>query len=86
MAVFLITSEKENSELGKVIAQKFPDSHLKVSGSVWFVVAEKLTRELAEELGILGGGQGRAIVVMVENWSGWQNKSIWEWLKLKARS
>jgi hypothetical protein len=51
MAIFVVINEEENIPLGNQIALKYPDEHLAISERLWLISAEKLTKQLAEDLG-----------------------------------
>jgi hypothetical protein len=51
MAIFVVINEEENIPLGNQKALKYPDEHLAISERLWLISAEKLTKQLAEDLG-----------------------------------
>ncbi len=83
MPVFLIVSDAENPVLEEKIKNSYPKDHFLLSHNHWLVDAEETTEEVADKLGIRGGGAGRAIVFGVGSHSGFHRKSVWEWLKLE---
>ena len=78
-------SEVANEKLGITIGQVYPGSFYKITVDQWVIVADKLTKEIADSLNITGGGQGRAVVFKIETYFGWHDKALWEWLDLKTK-
>ena len=85
MAIFAVLSEKAiNEELGSKIAEVSADI-LKLGPTHWLIEAESTARSLADALDIREGKFGRVIVLQaLPTGSGWEIKSLWDWLNSKA--
>lgn len=88
MAVFVVISDAPNAALGQKIERLYPNAKsYKINDCSWLLNADKLTRAVADELELTQGSQGRAVVLRASNsGSGWQAKSLWEWLTLQGES
>lgn len=83
MAIFLVAADTPNLDLKNRIREQYPNDYFEINPSLWLISADKVTRQLADELGIPGGSLGRAVVFLVDSYNGWHKKSLWEWVKLK---
>lgn len=86
MAVFAVIAAQPQPELEKRIADLFPAAHIRVNDRTWLVESDSLPGMLADQLELRAGARGLALVIQVEpgSVSGWQPKSTWGWLSLKA--
>lgn len=87
MAVFAVLSEAPNIALGAAIAAQFGNgASYRLSDSQWLVSAEKLVKEIGDELGISKGELGKVAILRLDGprW-GWHDKALWEWLDLKMK-
>ena len=85
MSIFVIVSLTPNPQLSAGIAQAYPDNFFTIAPDQWLVSTDTLTKEVADKLNITGGGQGSVAVFKIETYSGWHNKSLWEWIELKLK-
>ena len=89
MQLFAILGLSADQGVLERIQEQFPDDHLQINPSTFFVACEgEVTKGLAEKLGIgtekESGGLG--IVVPIHSHWGYHNASIWEWLSVKRQA
>ena len=48
---------------------------------IFFVSFDGTTRELADAVGLTKGGNGSGVVLAFDNYAGFANPDIWEWIR-----
>jgi hypothetical protein len=85
MAVFAVLADKANISLGSKIKELYPKDFYEISTTQWLVATDTTARSVADRLSIREGAFNRAIVVPLSGMpSGWQSKSMWDWLREKG--
>lgn len=86
MPIFAVIAAGPNAELEARIGALFPTANQRVNDRTWLIDAETTATLLADQLEIRGGARGLVLVIQVipSGASGWQVKSLWDWLALKA--
>lgn len=85
MAIFVVLSDNANAELGRKIAEIYPENHYQITTNQWLISADKIVKEVVESLGA-PGAFGRIVVFKVDTYFGYHATSLWEWLTLKTPS
>ena len=83
MTVLAVMSKAPSEALENAIVNHFPDGHLRVSDTTWFVSASGATaRSVTERLGITKDGIGGVVVASLTGaYWGMADSATWEWLK-----
>jgi hypothetical protein len=86
MPLFAVIAANPNADLAARIDALFPTATQKINDRTWLVDAETTASVLSDQLEIRGGARGLVLVIQVVpgGASGWQVKSLWDWLGLKA--
>ena len=85
MAVFAVLADKANISLGSKIKELYPKDFYEISTAQWLVATDTTARSVADRLSIREGAFNRAIVAPLSGMpSGWQSKSMWDWLREKG--
>jgi hypothetical protein len=81
MQIFAVIAPEASPALAEAIEKKYKDRWTEVAPGQYFLAAPKsTTQQVSDNLGLPGGGLGRAMVLHVVNWNGWHARNIWEWL------
>lgn len=86
MTTFAVYLRTGSDLAAQRIQSEYPDDSLNLSHDLWLVSSEETSQEVAERLQIRSEERNPAtsgIVFRVENWSGFADKSVWEWLGAK---
>lgn len=81
--IYAVVPFRAENSLGRAIREcKLPFHHYDgEDSSVYFVSYSGTTQELASKIGLDGTLDASGIVLPVNNYSGFANPNIWEWLK-----
>ena len=80
MANFVIVLKEPDSDVISQIKDKYPD-YYKLSEATFLVSSDKISRAIAENIGI-GENSVSGVVFKLNNaYSGFFSRSLWEWLK-----
>ncbi len=81
MSVFLVLAPEPEPRLDVAVKASFPDNYFVIAAGQYLVADDKLTTpEISEKLGAPSGGVGRVLIIPVQNYTGWHNKDLWEWI------
>lgn len=84
MTIFAVLSDGPNQKLEEKIKELFPFDNYKINDSQWLIDVDTIAQELATRLETRGGAMGRVLVLQAtSSGSGWQNRSLWDWLTSK---
>lgn len=85
MPVFAIIAPAADARLDAAVRAHFPGNYFVITSGQYLVVDDKATTsEITERLEVPGGKVGRALVIPVQNYSGWHAKDLWEWLAARS--
>ena len=85
-SIFVLLSEKPNPQLGLQVLSVFTGDHYPINDTQWLISGNMLSKDVLEKLGASKGEYGLVAVFKVENYFGWHNKNMWEWLALKDKA
>lgn len=88
MAVFAIVLNGSNDEIVQNIEREFSETErYEIEGtSVTLVSSSLLTSGIAKKIGLQGDDRvedARGVVLRIGSYSGWNTRSLWEWLKVQ---
>jgi hypothetical protein len=89
MKTFIIVGHTEISKLGEAVRAAYPTGqHFELPPSTWLVKHNyHSANDIARQIGILDGKLGtQALVLSLEQWSGWGPKDLWQWIEAKNES
>jgi hypothetical protein len=84
MPVFAVIAPAFDERLDSAVKQNFSGSNIlyEIAPGQYLISAARMTtKQLAEKLGIIGGGVGRVLVLRLGNYTGWHAKDMWEWIE-----
>jgi hypothetical protein len=82
--LFAVLSQGNPDTLARSIEKHFPDDSYAFGRGQWLVLARGTTKGLSDKLGISDGLVGPGIVLSVNNYFGWADADIWEWLEANS--
>jgi hypothetical protein len=81
MAVFAVIASTEAERLGAAVIAQYGANHYKFSPSSWFVPDSGTTKDVADKLGLIGGGVGaQGVVIKISGYAGWAGAAGWSFL------
>ena len=84
MTVFVVLGTAPTTPLEQAIQTAFPGNSKKIGTGQWLVSATGMTtQEITEKLGAEAGDKGKVFVASVQNFWGWHQSDIWEWIQAK---
>ena len=87
MQLFAILGLSPGPGVLERIQRQFPNDHLQINPSTFFVACEgETTKGLVEKLGIGTEKESGGIVVPIHSHWGYHNASTWEWLSVKKQA
>ena len=87
MAIYALLAPPESPQIAQLraaIAAKFADKFLEFASGQFFISSALTTAQVSKTLELSSGRLGRALIILVGNYTGWHNKDIWEWLTAQS--
>ena len=85
MNLFLVALDDDNSDpdvVDTAISEHYEDTHFRLSHLTWVVASQEAPAEIGSKLGIDARvPEGRAVsgmVALIEDYSGYASKSLWQ--------